>query len=211
VTDISTRRIAGAGVLVVYAAFALRQLEPVTVLYFVAAAVAALLLTLSSWTSSWMGAIRIAATALAYGLFVAGRIETRRIAMATMVAVWVIASTYFARRLTKMGREVVASVFGTIADLWLIAMLTLLSLEGYIVTGLLLIAAASWLPRAGRARAGLTAAFALIGGWLIIAAEVDFDLELRRWYLLGALAVGIGASLLASAQEVQQGKDVHPQ
>jgi hypothetical protein len=90
-------------------------------------------------------------------------------------------------------------------------MLTLLSLESYIVTGLLLISAASWLPKAGRLRPALAIAFALLGGWLIIAAKLDFDLELRRWYLLGALALGIGASLLASAQEVQQREDVHPQ
>jgi hypothetical protein len=187
--------------------FGVRQFEPVTVMFFAGAVLTGLLLFLPTRIFP----IRVAATMIAYWVFIAARIETRRILLATAVAVWVIASTYFARPLQGFGHKVSATVFGLIVDLWLIAMLTLLSLESYIVTGLLLISAASWLPKAGRLRPALAIAFALLGGWLIIAAKLDFDLELRRWYLLGALALGIGASLLASAQEVQQREDVHPQ
>jgi hypothetical protein len=155
--------------------------------------------------------IRIVVTTMVYFAFILGRIETRRIVMASAVAVWLIASAYFAARLQKLGRKVGASIVGVISDMWLIAMLTLLTLEGYIVTGLLLISAASWIPRTRWIKPWLAVAFALFGGWLIIAAQVDFDLELRRWYLLGALAIGIGGSLLTSAQEVQQREDVHPE
>jgi hypothetical protein len=176
-------------------------------MYFVAVVTAALLLILPTRLS----VIRIAGTAIAYVLFVVNRVETRRIVMATAVLVWVIATAYFARRLDRLGQTVGANLVGVISDLWLIAMLTLLALESYIVSGLLLISVASWIPRAGKTKVWVALVFALLGGWLIIAAKLDFDLELRRWYLLGALALGIFASLLVSAQEVEQREDVHPQ
>jgi hypothetical protein len=204
---ISTRHIGVAAALVLYASFTFHQIEAVTLIFAAAAVVAALLIVIPTRTT----VVRLVVTMLAYGIFITARFEIRRIVIATLVAVWVIVTTYYAERARTLGRAAVASAFGMISDLWLIAMLTLLTLEGYLVTGLLLISAASWLPRAGKAKPWLTIAFALLGGWLIIAAKVDINLELRRWYLLGAFALGIAASLLISAQEVQQRKDVDPQ
>ena len=203
----STRNFALAAALVVYAAFALRQFEPVTVMFCVAVAIATLVLLLPNFTT----AIRLLATLAAFVLFVASRMESRRAVLATSVFVWVSASAYFTRRLLNLTHGHQVSLVGAISDLWLIAMLTLLSLEGYIVTGLLLISAASWIPWAGKTKPWFALAYLLLGGWLIIAAKLDINLELRRWYLLGALAVGIGVSLFASAQEVQEREDVHPQ
>jgi hypothetical protein len=205
--QISTCNLARAAALVVYAAFALRQPEPVTVMLCVAAGIAMLVLLLPDWTI----AIRFGAIVVAFVLFMAIRIETRRTMIAAAVLVWVSASAYFTRRLLKLKHGYHASLVGAISDVWLIAMLTLLSLQGYIVTGLLLVSAASWIPRAGKAKVWFAMAYAVLGGWLIIAAQLDINLELRRWYLLGALAVGIGASLFVSAQEMQQREDVYPQ
>jgi len=176
-------------------------------MFFVAAGIAALVVLLPKW----MLAIRTIVTFVAFALFVASRMESRRIVLAAAVFVWVSASAYFTRRLLGLRHRHNASLVGAISDLWLIAMLTLLTLPGYVVTGLLLISTASWLPRAGRRKSWLAGVFALLGGWLIIAAKLDLDLELRRWYLLGALAVGIGGSLFSSAEEVQQREDVHPE
>jgi hypothetical protein len=203
---ISTQNLAPAAALVVYATFALRQPEPVTVMFCVAAGIAPLILLLPNRAT----AIRLLATFVAFVLFVVSRMESRRAVLAASVFVWVSASAYITRRLLKLKHGYHVSLVGAISDLWLIAMLTLLSLEGYIVTGLLLISAASWIPRAGKAKVWFAMAYAVWGGWLIIAAPLDINLELRRWYLLGALAVGIGASLLASAQEMQQREDIHP-
>ncbi len=205
--QISTRNLAAAAALVLYAVFALRQFEPVTVVFWLSAVIAMLVLLLPNFTT----AIRLGATLVAFVLFMAIRIETRRTVIAASVFIWVTASAYFTRRLLNLSQGAGTSLAGAISDLWLIAMLTLLSLEGYIVTGLLLISAASWIPRAGKAKSWFALSYALLGGWLIIAAKLDINLELRRWYLLGALAVGIVASLLASAQEMQQREDVHPQ
>jgi hypothetical protein len=205
--QISTRNLTAAAALVVYAAWALRQFESVTVMFCVAAGIATLVLLLPNFTA----AIRLLTTLAAFVLFVASRIESRRAVLATSVFVWVSASAYFTRRLLNRKHGYQVSLAGAISDLWLIAMLTLLSLEGYIVAGLLLVSAASWIPRAGKTKVWFAIAYAVLGGWLIIAAKVDINLELRRWYLLGALAVGIGASLFASTQEVQQREDVHPQ
>jgi hypothetical protein len=204
---ISTRQVAAAAALLLYSTLALRQVEPVTVMFCVAAATATLILLLPNFTT----AIRLLATFAAFVLFVASRIESRRAVLAASVFVWVSASAYFTRRLLNLKHRHHVSLAGTISDLWLIAMLTLLSLEGYIVTGLLLLSAASWIPRTGKTKVWFAVAYALLGGWLIIAAKLDINLELRRWYLLGALAVGIGASLVASAQEVQQREDIHPE
>jgi hypothetical protein len=146
-----------------------------------------------------------------YLIFVPGRIEITRLLLATGVTAWVTVTSLFAIRLEKVNRREWAAVAGSVSDLWLIAILTLLTLPGYVVTGLLLISAASWLPRAGQTRYWLAIAYVLLGGWLIIAAKLDLYLELRRWYLLGALALGIAASLFVSTQEVQQREDVHPQ
>ena len=176
-------------------------------MFGVAAATATLVLLLPNFTT----AIRLLATFGAFVLFVASRIESRRAVLAASVFVWVSASAHFTRRLLNLKHRHHVSLAGAISDLWVIAMLTLLSLEGYIVTGLLLISAASWTPRAGKTKVWFAVAYALLGGWLIIAAKLDINLELRRWYLLGALAVGISASLFASTQEVQQREDVHPE
>jgi len=156
-------------------------------------------------------AMRLVAIAVAYLIFVTGRIEITRIVLASAVIFWVTATGIFAIRLEKASRNRWAAVVGSVSDAWLIAMLTLLSLEGYVVTGLLLTSAASWIPRAGKAKVWFATAYALLGAWLIIGAKLDINLELRRWYLLGALGVGMAASLLASVQEVQQREDVHPQ
>jgi hypothetical protein len=204
----STRQLAAGAGLLLYSAWACRQpLEATIVLFCSAAVVAAVFMLLPRWTSG----LRIAAILAAYLVFATSRIETRRFVMATAVLVWVLASTYFVGRLERLEQPVAAKIVGAISDLWLIAMLTLLSLQGYIVTGLLLLSAASWIPRAGKSRFWFALAYVVLGGWLIIAAKLDINLELRRWYLLGALAVGIGASLVASAQEVQQREDVHPE
>jgi hypothetical protein len=204
---ISPRNFSAAGALLLYAALALHQPEPVTVMFCVLTLIAALVLLLPNWQA----AIRFSAILIAFVLFIAVRMETRRIVIAVSVLLWVSATAYFTRRLMKIGQGVQASLAGAISDLWLIAMLTLLTLEGYIVTGLLLISAASWIPRAGKAKVWFATAYALLGAWLIIAAKLDTNLELRRWYLLGALGVAIAASLLASMQKVQQREDVHPQ
>jgi hypothetical protein len=193
--------------LVAYAAVGLRQLEPVTAMFLGCCLLAGILLIVPSSFHP----MRLVAIGTAYLIFVPGRIEVVRIALASAVALWVTATSIFAIRLAKANRDRLAAVVGSASDLWLIAMLTLLSLEGYIVTGLLLISAASWIPRAGKTKLWLVLAYALLGGWLIIAAKVDINLELRRWYLLGALALGIAGSLLVSAQEMQQRENVHPQ
>lgn len=155
--------------------------------------------------------LRFQGTTLALAVFLALHFNRRAIFFGVAVFVWVTLSEMLVARLVRRGRGEVATISGSIADFWLVAVLTLLTLEGYIVTGLLLISAASWLPRAGRMKYWFALAFALLGGWLIIAAKLDFDLELRRWYLLGALAIGITASLFASAQKVQQREDIDPQ
>ena len=176
-------------------------------MFVAAAAFAALVLVSAGYSLR----TRVVATAICFVLFVGSRIEMRRLGMATAVLVWVLAATYFVTRLERLRYPLAATAIGAISDVWLIAMLTLLALEAYIVAGLLLVSAVSWIPRAGKTRVWFATAYAVLGGWLIIAAKLDINLELRRWYLLGALAVGIGASLLASAQEVQQREDVHPQ
>lgn len=193
--------------MLLYATVALRQPEAVTVMFVGAAAFAALIMVLPDHSLL----ARVAATSICFVLFVSSRIEMRRLMLATAVLVWVLAATYFAKRLERLRQTLAGKITGSISDLWLIAMLTLLALEGYIVTGLLMVSATSWIPRAGKVKRWFALAYVLLGGWLIIAAKLDINLELRRWYLLGALAIGIAASLLASAQEVQQRENVDPQ